>query len=641
MAVGNNKAQLKFPQWTIATLCTIAFFGMNIAVAGAKKKFRRDELPLKKNEQGQDFPVQVLTGRSGVDENKSEMIRDIAGNEYDLSRLKPFVGLFSDNTFVPSDDNTKIVDKRTGEVIKISIYRAEYEDGSTILVEKDEQDNIAYVEVRRPAEDPDTFLVPNEEELLDGEVTSEFLSFTSDDIDYELLQSRYRYGDVSTPGDTDANRDRDLTMQGSSGEYPFQYLDYRQGRTEFTTSSFSSFSFCASYTVVNLAIVYDGDFCSIHGGFEDTRRRIMTIVASASFHYERDMCVQLKLTDIATPEVACSPHSSVFEDYDREDSCGSDSSFLTQFSNLMRDSRDSLQFDPDATVHMFTGHSPPDGTIGCAFVGSFCNSDYGYGVEYMSFSSNPYSQGVVLAHEIGHVLNAPHLEFPFFYNHIMEPNINNAADGFNRWSIIRILSFLNSNGMACVGSAPAVDFVPATPTAPNLNPSPRPPTLRPSAAPSQVPSPLPTSSPTGQPTKPPDDGKCRLVGAKPESSPCIYTSTGSSQYACFQASSLLAATASPSCRFESPRIRILRCAGPLQSGFFFGSSRMRTRSCSASCVVMSKSLCFLASEKEQVYSVSFFAVADFDMVKRFTTEVEVKNNDATGSCETAVTSCSA
>lgn len=36
-------------------------------------------------------------------------------------------------------------------------------------------------------------------------------------------------------------------------------------------------------------------------------------------------------------------------------------------------------------------------------VGAFCSS-YSYGLEYTGFTANPFSQGVVLAHEMGHNL---------------------------------------------------------------------------------------------------------------------------------------------------------------------------------------------------------------------------------------------
>jgi hypothetical protein len=290
-ATSKKLSILTVPRWTIAAVYTLVLSGASLlqSVHAKEKIFTLDDLCLKKrNNEGPDFPVQVL--QSGV--GNIDTIRDVHGNEYDLSKLKPFVGLFSETAFSPSSDNTLIVDKRTGEEIRVSVYKAVYEDGSTVLVEKDGNNNIEYVEVRRRAEESDTFLVPKE----DGQA-AEFLAFSSEDIDYEMLQSQYHYADAShLQGERYLRRRMENEIDGNLTPN----LQYRRARAEFETSSFTSFGYgeCASYTIVNLAIVFDGDFCSIYGSFEETRRRIMTIVASASFHYERDMCVQLRLTNI-------------------------------------------------------------------------------------------------------------------------------------------------------------------------------------------------------------------------------------------------------------------------------------------------------------------------------------------------------
>ena len=287
-------------RWTsIAEIFVLVLLGTPSSLLGlvgvdAKTNFTLENLGLKTSRKERaNYPVQVL--QSGID--NVETIRDVNGNEYDLSQLKPFVGLFSENTFTPSSDNSVIVDKRTSEVIRVSIYKAVYEDGSTILMEKDANNNIEYVEVRRPAEQTDTFLVPTQ----DGE-SAAFLAFTSEDIDYETLQSKYNYAEASHIGGKRYLSHPRTENNEVIHEFLMPSLKYRQGKTEFETSSFTSYGYgqCDSFTIVKLAIIFDGNFCSIHGGFEAARRRIMTIVASASFHYERDMCVQLQLSDIST-----------------------------------------------------------------------------------------------------------------------------------------------------------------------------------------------------------------------------------------------------------------------------------------------------------------------------------------------------
>jgi hypothetical protein len=203
----------------------------------------------------------------------------------------------------------------------------------------------------------------------------------------------------------------------------------------------------------------------------------------------------------------------------------------------------------------------------------------------------------------------------------MEPNINNATDGFDQTSINRIMSFLNSNDITCDGHSDEIESSVAE------KPTSRP-TLRPTPSPRPTPQPVPASN-----------GKCFLFQSQVKAPTCIYTSTGGNRYACFGKTALLGARASSPCLFSSPQARVLRCAGPLRTGFLTGSSSVRTQSCSANCIVTSGSVCFLATRREQVYSISFLAVADEDVSKTFSREVLVKTDDGTDSCVPATTIC--
>ena len=204
----------------------------------------------------------------------------------------------------------------------------------------------------------------------------------------------------------------------------------------------------------------------------------------------------------------------------------------------------------------------------------------------------------------------------------MEPNINNAAGGFDATSVYRIMSFLNSNDVTCDGHTTPVDsyIAPRPSTRPTLRPTPRP-------------SPRPTLKPVTS------NSRCFLSQTIVQTPHCIYTSSGGNRYACFGKASLLGAQASSSCLFSSPRLRVLRCAGQLRTGLATSSSRIQSQSCSANCIVTSGSVCFLASRREKVYTVSFVAVADEDVSKIFSRDVLVKANDGSTSCVTATTTC--
>jgi hypothetical protein len=201
----------------------------------------------------------------------------------------------------------------------------------------------------------------------------------------------------------------------------------------------------------------------------------------------------------------------------------------------------------------------------------------------------------------------------------MEPNINNAAGGFDQTSVLRIMSFLNSDEITCDGHTEKA--------------------LTPASRPTVRPTPLPSPRPTPPPPFTASNGKCFLIQSEVEAPMCIYTSSGGNRYACFGKTVLLGARASSTCLFSDPRARVLRCAGPLRTGVLTESSSVQTQSCSANCVVTSGSVCFLASRREQVYSISFLAVADEDVSKIFSRDVLVKTNDGTDTCVTATTTC--
>lgn len=365
------------PKWMV-TMIWILIFGLLHSVEAANEKvLQLEDMNLKREKVDSELPVEVLK-RSGV---AAGFLGEIEG--YDLSRLQPFVGLFSETYYVPSSDNTKVTDTRNGNVITVPIFRASYDDGSIVLAEKDENGNIAYVELRRSRGTPDVFLIPSQssDPNFGGQQSeeSEFLTFTEDDVDYDELRSKFQYGEASTPdgsGDDDTDfRHLRANSNTEPWEKPVPSHDYRNGRDAFiASSSFSSslvsspasgLSGCPSYRVVNLAVVFDTEFCGMYGSMAAARRRIMTIVASASFHYERDMCVQLRLTDIYTPEQSCSQISSnsYFRNFFRHFPCGRENSFLSRFAKWTKRYRNRLDLDEDATVHIFSGYPPPGGTV--------------------------------------------------------------------------------------------------------------------------------------------------------------------------------------------------------------------------------------------------------------------------------------
>lgn len=276
--------------WTTTLSVTIT----SLLASDAEERSTEGMHLKKSNYSASKYSVQVLTVGNG---DQSLIQED--GNKYNLTLLEPYVELFSSKHFSASIDGENVIDKRTGTCTPVTIFRAHYDDGSTLLVEKDaEHGKIVYAEVRRPRGEPDTLLVPDVDYSGGGvePPTAKFVSFTPDDIDIDFLNSKFSYGKVDNPdkGKVDdqdkhekhggkhrllrsTERVRKITSSSRGG--------YRQSRNDLSTSTWSTA--CSAFQVVNIAIIFDADFCVLFGGFEQARRRIMTIVASASFHYER------------------------------------------------------------------------------------------------------------------------------------------------------------------------------------------------------------------------------------------------------------------------------------------------------------------------------------------------------------------
>ena len=128
---------------------------------------------------------------------------------------------------------------------------------------------------------------------------------------------------------------------------------------------------CKSFQVVPVALVYNSELCRAFGSRQATERRLMTIAASASAMYERDMCVQLQLTDIHTPDRNCSGESPTFGEFFFSNACGGTESLLDDFTAWARKERGSIGVNTDSLLHLFTGVPRPTNsrTIGCAWIG--------------------------------------------------------------------------------------------------------------------------------------------------------------------------------------------------------------------------------------------------------------------------------
>lgn len=272
----------QWPQWTVAVwvLLWTTISALTDEMEGNMLSITKGLYLKEDAKQSRNFPVEIVSLGNG-----NQVLTQEDGTKYDLANLEPYVDLFSDKYFRASADKTEVIDIRTGASTPVTIFRANYDDGSTLLVEKGEKDGkIVYAEIRRPRGVPDLLLLPD----IDGGSgtgNEKFMSFTPEDIDVDFLNSKFSYGEVESPTEDEPDNDRLLRSVKRKSLDQDSFDGYPQARGGFSTATWSTT--CSTFQVVNLAVVFDSDFCAIFGDFEQARRRILTIVASASFHYER------------------------------------------------------------------------------------------------------------------------------------------------------------------------------------------------------------------------------------------------------------------------------------------------------------------------------------------------------------------
>lgn len=314
-------------------------------------------------------------------------IFDRDGREYSLTDLQPYTDLFSPDDYALSVDGTKVTYLRTGESFSIPVARAVYDSGTVLQTFSDEGGEIAFAEIHHFSGRSDSFDVRADRSAV-GTDGLPVLSFEIRDDDATLLQENYEMGEAVSPSFEKTKNGKkprkkrkkkkkmtrkgdgaDDDAGGNEAEDAFirrQLLpDFVYRRGDGTSAE------CTYFKVVNLAVVYDAEFCQRYGSFEAARNRVLAIVASASVYYERDMCVKLQLTDVYTPDNTCRSPSPTFRSFTRSKLCGGDlPHMLYDFSKWIAQKRAQLGLNSKALIHLMTGFQPPGRTLGCAWLGT-------------------------------------------------------------------------------------------------------------------------------------------------------------------------------------------------------------------------------------------------------------------------------
>lgn len=302
-----------------------------------------------------------LIGFADVQQVNSDFLIDSLGTKYPLAQLQPYTEVFSPGSYSFSEDGATAKHMASNETFRVPIFRAVFDNNTVVQVATTDEGSVSFAEIRGPIPKHDTFFIQEafassllvQEDETGVKPTGALLSFTTSDIDKEKLAASFSLGEPQPL----KRRLRELELTDS--DVPIDI-----NRTNFDPVSAA----CQSFTVVNVAVVYDSEFCGAMGSPSAARSKIVAIIASASILYERGLCVKLQLTDMYTPDATCGGRSGTFGGFDKENIC-STGGLIYDFANYMAPKRNSIGIDKNAIVHLFTGIPKLSRTIGCAFTG--------------------------------------------------------------------------------------------------------------------------------------------------------------------------------------------------------------------------------------------------------------------------------
>jgi len=333
-----------------------------------------------------------------VEYNSGTNSLTIDGREISLDNVEP-ISVLSNNFVIMSND----IDMKSleDESLTRDTLWSGMDGNIEILLAKDTNDRISLIDI---------FDGENTTSLVADFTTGDFVEVDEHDHDEELEidPSHNHTSDVDIP--------------------PFDPND--------TSNIFLAQSGCGRRRELNIAIATTADFCSWSGGFKPTINKIKTIVALASNKFnQQGVCVKLKLSAV---DVRCSRGNDPYAGMRTHQSGCYGSGLLDDFRNYWDTY---MKHIPRVSAHLFTSRKM-DGPLGCASQGDLCRRN-SYGVEFMASSSDINSQGVLLAHEVGHNVGATHLNGG---GYIMNSYLGDGRKGWSSNNVYGISSYLNAYG---------------------------------------------------------------------------------------------------------------------------------------------------------------------------------------------------
>lgn len=171
--------------------------------------------------------------------------------------------------------------------------------------------------------------------------------------------------------------------------------------------------------VFKIVLVYDNSFCALNGNKNRIANQVIQAMLRKVEIIYRKTLAAISLEDI---KGNCNHANDPYEKPRDLESCLANSTDCSRSSMILQNLREYWRFRTDYrrrdALYLITGYDAGNGVLGAAFRGAACNSDYSYGWIH---GANP----TVLAHEIGHTLDAPHEQ-----TGIMQAYIDDSAEPF-------------------------------------------------------------------------------------------------------------------------------------------------------------------------------------------------------------------
>lgn len=323
------------------------------------------------------------------------------------------INMYNPDNYALSDDGTYVINSVSGEVIPLTAYYQHDEKCQNDIVwAVDEYESLFHVRVTpksKPLEGREMLMVQNFQRI-DG--TEILVGYLDDDVD--LTQSPrcdndVKAGRVAKPvpdelvGVSTKNRNNGQRGYGGRKLQASSYPITRFGKT------------CTTFDYLNVAITTDEKFKQVYAY---DQARVQAIVAEASQIYWLESCVYLQIPAYENTI----RNNWVWEEYPQHQMYSGCTSPFGSIDMLRWEAKYFHDHVDRDAWHLFSGILFQDG-YACSWQDTCKSTDFGYGVEHMTWTTSLRYQAVLFAHELGHNLDLPQLSTDNGY-WMMEPYVS-------------------------------------------------------------------------------------------------------------------------------------------------------------------------------------------------------------------------